>query len=657
VLVRARDIGKLHEELETAIDERRVEDAWNLHEKHKQVEGFARKSTVCKLIARLTESSDVKWLEKAYGLVSKAFEDHKQTLFDANILMYLSLGLAKCGLPIPASTLLRKLIQMEHYPPATVWSVIVAYMSRNSSGSYLAAELALEIGYLFQDGRIDPRKKCNRPLISMKPNPVAFNIVLAGCLLFGITRKAELLLDMIPRINMKPDATTLIVMAYIYERNGRIEELRKLRRHIEEVPNLSDNQLRQFYSCLLSCHLKHGDLDSASHMVLEMLRNAKRAQNSIGVANLIFETDDMLQQPNVPSMEISTGLGCGKTRNLPSGAIGYEDFLHDRKFVTLEAEAKELLDGMVFELQNQFELISTERGILKPTEKTYVRLVKAFLEAGKTKGLVDFLIKSDKEDVPVSVDISILSNVINACISLGWLDEAHDLLDEMRLAGIKSSSDSYNSLLEAYYGANRMSEIKSLESKEAKISSNAEEERASHSVEGGEIMSKLLQEVREGQKADFGINEWNNVIHFFCRRRLMSDAEKALKKMRSLGFVPNAQTFGSLVNGYAAVGGKYLEVAGLWGQMKSCGQAGMEFDVELLDSVLFTFVRGGFFTRANEVAEMMEEGEMFVDKYKYRSLYLKYHRALYKGKAPKFQKESELRRREAALAFKKWVGL
>lgn len=138
----------------------------------------------------------------------------------------------------------------------------------------------------------------------------------------------------------------------------------------------------------------------------------------------------------------------------------------------------------------------------------------------------------------------------------------------------------------------------------------------------------------------------------------MQDSEKALKKMRSLGHLPNAQTFHSMVTGYAAVGGKYTEVTELWGEMKSFASAtAMKFDQELLDSVLYTFVRGGFFSRANEVVEMMERQSMFIDKYKYRTLFLKYHKTLYKGKAPKVQSEAQLKKREAGLTFKKWVGL
>lgn len=700
VLVQARDIGRLHQELETATDEGRINDAWDLHEKHIRMVGFARKSIVCKLIAGLTERLDIEWIQKAYSLVQKAFEEHKHMLFDREILMYLSLGLAKCGLPIPSSTLLRKLIEMENYPPVTVWSAIISYMSNSPSGAFLAAELVLEIGYKFHDGRVDPRKKSNEPLISMKPNATALSIALVGCLRFGITRKGEQLLDMIPRINMKTDATTSIIMGHIYERNGRRQELIRLRRHIEEADKVTDIQLRQFYNCLLSCHLKFGDLDSASQMVLEMLRKAKKAQNSLGVANLLLE-NDKTGSPSPHQSVHGKDLSDMESVEIQREFLSYEDFCRDRKFASLEAETIELLNHSVVNLQGQVELITTERGILKPTETTYVKLVRAYLEAGNTKDLVEFLIKAEKEDSPMSADNSVLVHVINSCISLGWLDKAHDLLDDMRLSGIRCSSSVYNFLLKAYHKENRIDEMKSLirdarragvqldassyqsliqsrvaekdtegalnlfkEMKEAKIPRDTEEKDFDTLVkryaegEDAHLMSKLLHEIREGQKVDSGVHDWNGVIHFFCKKRLMNDAEKTLKKMRSLNLSPNAQTFHSMVTGYAAIGGKYIEVAELWGEMKSIAFAsGMKFDVELLDAVLHTFVRGGFFVRANEVVEMMEEGKMFIDKYKYRALFLKYHKNMCKGKAPKFQTESQLKKREAALDFKKWIGL
>ncbi|XVF21730.1 hypothetical protein REPUB_Repub12eG0115400 [Reevesia pubescens] len=705
ILVQARDTAKLNMEILNAIDERRYIDTWKLYEQHMQMEGFPRKSVVNQLLTGFAESLDVKWLEKAFGMVEQAFEESKQNLLEKDALIYLSLGLAKCGLSVPASTILRKLVETEQFLPVTAWSAILAHMSQTAPGAYLAAELIIEIGYLFQDGRVDARKKSNAPLIAMKPNTTAFNIALAGCLLFGTTRKAEQLLDMMPRIGVKADANLLIVMAHIYERNGRREELRKLQRHIDEACNLTDIQFRQFYNCLLTCHLKFGDLDAASNMVLEMLRKAKEAKNSLATATLVLETAGNDNRPLTTHVS-----GPNQSQQVPNGScnnniignqiISYDEFSRDGNFLKLGNEAKEVLLTLLAKLQTQVELITTEHGILQPTEKIYVKLVKVFLEAGKIKDMAQFLIRAEKEDSPVSNDDSALVHVIESCISLGWLDQAHDLLDEMRFAGVRTGSSVYASLLKAYCKANRPGEVAALlrdaqkagvqidsscydtliqsrvlqqdtqgalclfkEMKEAKIprGGNQEFERLVKGCAGnGEagLMAKLLQEIREGQKLESGAHDWNNVIHFFCKKRLMQDAEKALEKMRSLGHAPNAQTFHSMVTGYAAIGGKYIEVTELWGEMKSLASSTpMKFDQELLDSLVYMFVRGGFFVRANEAVNMMEKGNMFIDKYKYRTLFLKYHKTLYKGKAPKFQTEAQLKKREAALSFKKWVGL
>ncbi|KAL4564473.1 hypothetical protein LXL04_028537 [Taraxacum kok-saghyz] len=686
ILVQARDPGKLSEELQTALDEHRLNDAWNLHEQHMNMEGFPRKSIVNNLLTTSAQSLQLEWLNNAYHLVQKAIDEHKQNLLEKQTLIYLSLCLSIHGLPINAAVILRKLLETQQFPPVTAWSAILAYMSQTPSGAYLAAELVLEIGFIFQDGRVDPRKKSNEDLICMKPNTTAVNIALGGCLLFGTNRKAEQLLDMIPRIGVKTDVSMLIMMAYVYERNGRIEEIKRLKRYIDEAHDLSDVQFREFYSCLLSCHLKFGDLDSASHMVLEMLRKAKKAQDALGIATFRFEAakiDNPLTQFH--QIELT------HEKSTTTQTLTYEDFCKDRKFLKLEEEARELLNRLVTKFQTENQLITTERGILQPTDTVFVKLVKGFLEGGKIKDLVKFLVKVEKEDSPVSPDSSPLIQVINSCISLGWLDHAHDLLDEMRLCGVKTGSSVYSSLLQAYCKQNKTTQVTSLlrdarkagvqldatcyktlieshvvdnnthtalnlfkEMKEAKLHHKTSE------PEFGEtkLMQKLVNEIKDGQKVEHGVHDWNNVIHFFCRKKLMQDAEKALKKMRSLGHVPNAQTFHSLVTGYAAVGGKYTEVTELWGEMKVLGMYhGMKFDQEVLDSVLYSFVRGGFFVRANEVVEMMEKGGMFVDKYKYRTLFFKYHKTFCKGKAPKFQTESQMVRREAALTFKKWVGL
>ncbi|KAG1358656.1 pentatricopeptide repeat-containing protein, mitochondrial [Cocos nucifera] len=701
ILVQARDPSRVALELETAVEEQRFGDAWKAYEKHINMDGFPRKSVLSKLIIGLAESCDCHWLDKAYTIVDLVFREKKHDLLEKEPLIYLSFILARCEMPVYASNTVRKLIQMEAFPPIAALSGVIGHMSGTATGAFLASELIMEIGYLFKDNRVDPRRKSNRPLLSMKPTSFVFNIALTGCLLFGTTRKAEQLLELMPRVGVKPDANLLIVMACIYEKNGHRDEIKKLKRHVDEACGLGDFEFQQFYNCLLSCHLKFGDLGSAVDMVLDMLRKAKEAKRSLGAAKLVLKAVET-GKTFLPYQSS----GHNKLDNMDSSCLikacapSYVDFSKDRNFLRLEAEAMGSLKLLSGKLQSQVELVMSEHGILHPTEKMYAKLVKAFLDADKINELAAFLIKASKEDFPVSVENSTVVQVINACIALGLLDQAHDLLDEMRFSGIRVGSSVYSSLLKAYCKDHRHGEIMSLfrdaqkagiqldsscyealiqsrvhhnDSREAlhlfKEMKGSNISRSSHhafdmlvegSVRSGEagLMDKLLEEIKNNKRVDCAVHDWNNVIHFFCKRRMMHDAQKALNKMRALGHTPNAETFHSLLTAYAAIGGKYVEVTDMWGEMKALSNSSsMKFDQELLDSVLYCFVRGGFFLRAMEVIEMMENGRMFIDKYKYRSLWLKYHRTLYKGKAPKIQTEAQLKRREAALAFKRWIGL
>lgn len=565
---------------------------------------------------------------------------------------------------------------------------------------FLLQSLLWRFGYLFKDNRVDPRKKSNRPLLSMKPDSFVFNIALTGCLLFGTTRKAEQLLELMPRIGVKPNADLLIVMARIYEKNGRRDEIKKLKRHVDEACGLGAVEFQLFYDCLLSCHLKFGDLDTATDMILDMLRKANEAKRSLAAAKSVLEAVESGKASNSCQSSEDKQTDVDKFKLIKGRPPSYTEFAMDRNFSRLEAEAKELLILLSDNLQTQVELVRSQCGILHPTEKIYAKLVRGFLEADRISDLAGFLIKASKEEPPISIENSFAVQVIHACISLNLLDQAHDLLDEMRFSGIRVGSSVYSSLLKAYCKENRRGEVETLlrdarkagiqldascyqaliesrahsndssgalhafkEMKESGVSRSGHQE-FEKLVEGcatnGEagLMSKLLEEIKYTQKVDSGVHDWNSVIHFFCKKKMMIDAQKALNKMRALGHVPNAQTFHSLVTAYAAIGGKYVEVTDLWGEMKVLSSTNsLKFDQELLDSLLYCFFRGGFFLRAMEVIEMMEKGNMFIDKYKYRSLWLKYHRTMYKGKPPKVQTEAQVKRREAALACKRWIGL
>lgn len=704
ILVWAQDPGQVALEIKNAVDGRRLDDAWRLYEQHVHMDGFPRQSVLSGLVCGLAESCDRQWLCKASGLAEQLFEEKKHELVGKQALIYLCYVLARRELAVPASTLLRKLVEAGEFPPASVWTCVVAHISQTAAGAFLAAELVSEIGYIFKDNRVDPRKKSNRPLLRMRPDPVAFNLALTGCLAFGTTKRAEQLLELMPRVGVKADPGLLVVMAHVFERNGRLDEMKKLRRHVDEAccGELKDSQFQQFYNSLLSCHLKLGELASACDLVLDMLRRANKAKSSLAAARSVLEA---VQGGRKPSLSIEDGSGAeepvasGELSLIEAPPPSFTEFTRDWKFSRLDAEVRALLRLLSDKLQAQVELVKLERGILQPSEKIYAKLVRAFLEAGRINDLAGFLIKVSHEESPVSCESSVVVQVVDACITLGLLEPAHDLLDELRFHGVRVGSAVYSSLLKAYCREGRMGEITALlkdaqkagvqldsscyesliqarvhekniagalrlfrEMKESSLLRSGQQEfdQLLQGCAGNgkpSLMSRLLMEIRADDRVECGVHDWNNVIHFFCKRRLMQDAQKALRKMRALGHAPNAQTFHSLVTGYAAIGGKYVEITDLWGEMKALsGSTPVDFDQELLDSLLYCFVRGGFFLRANEVVGMMERGSMFIDKYKYRTLWLKYHRTLYKGKAPKIQTEAQCKRREAALTFRAWLG-
>ncbi|PKA65453.1 Pentatricopeptide repeat-containing protein [Apostasia shenzhenica] len=698
ILVQARDPSRLALDIVNAIDEKRFEDAWKKYEKHVIMDGFPRKSVLNKLLTGLAESLEPQWLEKVSNLVDNVFNEMNHDLLDKEAVIYVSYILARCQLPVLATNVLRKLVLLEAFPPLAAWSGVIGHLCQTENGAFLAAELIMEIGHLFKDNRVDPRKKSNRPLLSMKPNAFVFSLALTGCLLFGITRKGEQLLELIPRVGVKADGYLLIVMAHIYERNGHRDEINKLKRHVTEAYDLGDFRFQQFYDCLLSCHLKFGDLDSATSLILDMLGKASEAKCSLSAAKSVLEAVQGGTKVYSPHKSENENLNCvDEFVLLKSRAPTYSEFTKDRKFSRLESEARQSLHLLSQKLMDHVELVKSEDGILHPTAKVYAKLVRGFLEADRIMDLASFLIKASKVEAPVSVDNSPVVQVIDACISLGLLNQAHDLVDEMRFSGIKLGTSIYSSLLKAYCKENRQAEISALlkDARKAgiQLDSGCYEaliQAGVHQNDSGEalhlfkemkvfnisrsgpqklvdgcswnneagLMSKLLEEIKCNQKVDYSIHDWNCVVHFFCKKKMMQDAKKAFNKMRALGHSPNGHTFHSLVTAYAAIGGKYVEVTDLWGQMKAISDSGsMKFDQELLDSFLYCFVRGGFFIRAMEVIGMMEAREMFIDKFKYRSLWLKYHRTLYKGKAPKVQTEAQHKRREAALAFKKWIGL
>ena len=150
VLVQARDLSHLALEIENAVDQKRFDDAWRAYEKHVHMDGFPRKSVLSKLITGFAVTCDTHRLNQSYNVVDLVSRD-KFEFLEREPLIYLSLILAHCGLPNLAVNVVRKLVKMETYPPVAAWSAIVAHMCQTATGSSLAADMVMEIGYFFPE--------------------------------------------------------------------------------------------------------------------------------------------------------------------------------------------------------------------------------------------------------------------------------------------------------------------------------------------------------------------------------------------------------------------------------------------------------------------------------------------------------------------------
>ncbi|KAL2559429.1 Pentatricopeptide repeat-containing protein [Forsythia ovata] len=332
------------------------------------------------------------------------------------------------------------------------------------------------------------------------------------------------------------------------------------------------------------------------------------------------------------------------------------------------------------------------------SEETYNEVVKVFLQNGSVKGLANLIIEAQKsESSSISVERSIGYGTINACVSLGLLDKAHSILDEMNAQGASVGIGVYMSILKAYGKEQRTAEAAQLVTEitslglqldvgsyetliEASMScqdfqsafslfrdmreSRIRDLKGSYlTIMTGltenhrpELMAAFLDEVVEDPRTEVGTHDWNSIIHAFCKAGRLEDARRTFRRMTFLQFEPNEQTYLSLINGYVAAA-KYFSVLMLWNEVKRKvsieGEKRFKLDTSLVDAFLYALVKGGFFDAVMQVVEKSQEMKIFVDKWRYKQAFMETHKKL---KVSKLRKRN-FRKMGALIAFKNWAGL
>ncbi|PIN10651.1 hypothetical protein CDL12_16738 [Handroanthus impetiginosus] len=414
--------------------------------------------------------------------------------------------------------------------------------------------------------------------------------------------------------------------------NGMRDELKKFKDHVDMVSATLICHYQQFYVCLLRLHFKFNDLDGASALLLDLYRSPEST----------IQRDPREQQK---SCTVSIG-----SENIKMGS-------------RLQFLPKKLQRDSVYKTDSKNELLLYKNGKLVLSNKGMAKLIIGFKKSGRINELSKLLITIQNMLI-LSENSSSCSDVIDACIYLGWLETAHDILEDLELEKYCIREGSYVSLLNAYHNTKMLREAEGLlrQIKRAGLAINLSDGKSFRSFEDRralDLANSIIQNMREEDKeVPFQVLECNSSIYFFTKAKMIEDAIQTYRKMQKMRLQPNALTFFHLICGYSSLG-MYREITILWGDIKrSMENQDTVYDRDLYELLLLCFIHGGYFERVMEIIGLMMENHMFLDKWRYKIEFLKFHRDLYRNLTLSDAKdETQSRRIEYVKAFRKLVGI
>ncbi|KAJ4779641.1 Pentatricopeptide repeat-containing protein [Rhynchospora pubera] len=327
-------------------------------------------------------------------------------------------------------------------------------------------------------------------------------------------------------------------------------------------------------------------------------------------------------------------------------------------------------------------------------QDTYIEIVKCFLENGKTKEMASLIIQSQELEActkSILPNCSVGFGMMSACVELGHLDKAHNMLDEMSAQGASIGLGVYSCILKSYCKEQRTAEAAQLVAEinnaglrldspmyDALIdaSMTCQDFQSAFSLfremreamlpdlktsyltimtgltenNRPELMASFLDSVVDDPRIQIATHDWNSIIHAFCKVGRLEDAKRTYRRMAFLRFQPNKQTYLSLINGYVSAQ-KYFNVLMLWTEVR---RHEADFDRGLVDAFLYALVKGGFFDAAMQVVEKANELKIYVDKWRHKQAFMENHKKL---TVAKLRRKRNYRKMEALVAFKNWAGL
>ncbi|KMT11854.1 hypothetical protein BVRB_5g105500 [Beta vulgaris subsp. vulgaris] len=624
---------------ESALLDCKEDEVLAVFNKFKSSYGYPPRDVMSKLISGLSYSFDYRSLSKACNLVFKMARENFESL-DHDSLSRLCLSLGRAQMPVPASKVLRLMLQRNSVPAVDVLCLVFMHMVKTEVGSCLASNILLEICGRF-DHLSAMRSEC---AMSIKPSTAIFNLVLEACVRFGSSLKGQEIIEAMAQVRVVADVHSVLLFTYIFEMNGLRDELKKLKEYVDRVSIPLAQHYVQFYDKLLSLHFHFDDIDAAARLVADMY--------FLWGSRPLEHDKDLMKPCQVP--------------------VG-PPFLKEGLKVQVMFDL--LQKDIVLHVKKEEEFVIFKNGKLVLTTKGLARLVINYMKSKRISELSELLASIQKR-VVTHEEGRLCCDVIHACIHCGFLETAHDMLDDMEMSNIAVPTATYMLLLNAYCRKNMSKEVEALVKQINKIGllMDASDEMIMSKCLSGvahgsslsvaapltsrqaELTVYLLQEMNWGYKAPSKVYELNSCIYFFCKANMMEDARKIYNKMQELNIQPTVQTFAYLIQGYLSLE-MYRETTILWGNIKRHMDHGCSLaNRDLYELLLMNFLRGGYFERVLEVLRHMKEHGMHADRWMYKHEFLRFHKNLYRRlTAMDARTEAQRLRLEHVKAFRKWV--
>ncbi|CAA7028227.1 unnamed protein product [Microthlaspi erraticum] len=593
----------LAKKLEIALKSHRVDEAWDVFKDFKRLYGLPDNATMNRFVTLLSYTSDSIWLSKAADLTRLALKQNS-SLLSCDALTKLSLSLARAQMAEPSCEILRTILARGHVLASDVSSLVVMHLVKTEVGTCLASNYLAQV--------------CD----VTKPDTALFNLVLGSCVRFGFSLRGQELIELMARVNVVADAQSIVIMSSIYEINGMRDELRKLKELVVgHVPPQHLRHYRHLFDNLLSLEFKFDDIVSAGRLVLELCKS----KDSLSAQNLGF---DSVFLP-VGSYHIKSGLKIQITPTL---------LQRDYSSLGVYTEAR---------------FVSYEKSELGITNKTLAKLVYGYKRRDNLPELTKLLLSVGGS--------KLCGEVIDACVGVGWLEAAHDILDDTDSAGHRMELETYRKVLSGYYKSKMLRNAEVLLKRMTKaglITDPPNEIMVSTETgENAELRALLAEEVKEGEqmKVPNTLYELNSSLYYFCKAKMQGDAVTTYRKFQKMKIPPTLQSFWMIIDMYSSLG-MYREITVVWGDIKRNRE--LEVTQDLLEKLVVNFLRGGYFERVMEVISYMKEKGMYNDLTMYKNEYLKLHKNLYRNlRASDAVTEAQAQRIQHVKAFRKFVGI